>query len=81
MIYDGIQNFGFPFQDKISFENWIHASLQQIKSLPLALQNSCCQRIAELYLQSTKDWQPKGRQCIYQVDGLMVIALKPKRNL
>jgi ubiquinone/menaquinone biosynthesis C-methylase UbiE len=72
----GTQNFDFVFKDVNAFKMWILACFQQLKALSLELQLSCAQRIAELYLHSTADYQPKGPECAYRVDAFMVTAQK-----
>ncbi len=69
-------NFDYYFDDRKTFESWISASFQQLKILPKQLQESCSQRIAELYLQVTIEQQPTGKRCIYKIDALMLMAQK-----
>lgn len=74
-----VQNFDYYFESSVAFENWILASAQQLKLLPLEFQRSCAARIAELYLKATSERQPLNGQCIYQVDAFMLMAVKPDK--
>lgn len=72
----GEQNFDFVFEDEQALAKWILGCFIELKLLPSDLQLRCAQRIAQLYLQATAHFQPKGPQCIYRSDAFMVIAEK-----
>lgn len=72
----GTQNFQYYFESKDKFKDWILTCAQQLKLLPVELQESCAMRIANLYLQATLDFQPKDGRCMYQFDPFMVMATK-----
>ena len=73
----GTQDSVFSFHDEPAFQRWVFASFQQLKLLPKNLQESCAARIVELFLQSTSHLQIKKPQCLYPIDGFMLIAEKP----
>ena len=77
VVWMEAQNYDYVFQDFNAFRTWILACFQQLKLLPEELQSSCAHRIASLYLESTNHWQPKGNECIYRVDALMLFGIKP----
>lgn len=75
-IVTDIDNFDFYFNDQKAFRDWILASAQQLKLLPQSLQESCAERIVNLYLEKTSTHQPQPPQCIYQVDTFKVWGFK-----
>lgn len=63
----------FPFKDKTYLRNFLGAGLQQLKILPPHLQDSCLDRLVEIYLKKSASIQPKSG-CIYDCNSLQIIG-------
>ncbi len=78
VVFQEAQHSDYSFDSKDAFVSWVKASFQQLKLLPLDLQEGCARRIVDAYLQSTADLQPEGPRCIYHVEGCMWMGVKPE---
>lgn len=67
-------NYRFP--DKKSFRDCLAAGFQMLKVVPMHLHNACVDRLIDLYLEITAARQPADGSCVYEVNGLQIIARK-----
>lgn len=71
-----VQNFAYYFESPAMFRNWVLASSQQLKLLPNNLQESCAQRIVDLYLNATSQHNVLDEKCFYRVDACTIMMTK-----